>query len=173
MASALQPGWDFCARDLVHADAVAVCLVLTAPPVLGTLWPCRYDGGGGAIARRDPGEGVVIGRRIKRGRIPKLTHSEAANYLVEYHFGRLSPEMNAAVEEHVRGCPLCRRDGLTHAATEKREIQRHIRRVKPTFRRKLSRRGTTILLSLAVLVLVQLIVLALLHGGAITLSGHP
>ena len=115
----------------------------------------------------------MVGRRVRRGRIPKLSHSEAADYLVEYHFGRLSPELNAAVEEHVRGCPLCRRDGLTHAATEKREIQRHIRRVKPTTRRRLSRRGTMILLALAVIVIAQLIVLALLHGGVITLSGLP
>jgi hypothetical protein len=111
----------------------------------------------------------VVGRRVRRGRIPKLSHSQAADYLVEYHFGRLSPELNAAVERHVRDCPLCRRDGLVHAATEKREIQRHIRRVKPTARHKLSRRGTMILLFLAIIVLAQLIVLALLHGGVIAL----
>ena len=56
MASALQRGWDFCARDFYRyfdrADARVAWVVLTAPSVLGTLWPCRCDGGGSAIAKR-------------------------------------------------------------------------------------------------------------------------
>lgn len=60
-----------------------------------------------------------------------LSHADAARYSVDYHFGRLSPEINAALEAHVRTCELCQREGLLHAPTEKREVERQYSRVRP------------------------------------------
>lgn len=50
--------------------------------------------------------------------------------MIDYHFGRLSPNMNAAIEQHVRSCEKCQAEGMGHLATEKRSAVR------------LSRRGT-------------------------------
>lgn len=86
--------------------------------------------------------------------------------LVDYHFGRLSPEMNAAVEAHVRDCAVCQRQGLAHAPTEKRQIMRRLRRVKPA-RALVSRRGRTVLLLLIVLLIVQLVVFEIITQGAL------
>ena len=86
--------------------------------------------------------------------------------LVDYHFGRLSPEMNAAVETHVRDCAVCQRQGLVHAPTEKRQIMRRLRRVKPA-RALVSRRGRTVLLLLIVLLIVQLVVFEIVTQGAL------
>ena len=86
--------------------------------------------------------------------------------LVDYHFGRLSPEMNAAVEIHVRDCDVCQRQGLVHAPTEKRQIMRRLRRVRPA-RALVSRRGRTVLLLLIVLLIVQLVVFEIITQGAL------
>jgi hypothetical protein len=48
--------------------------------------------------------------------------------MMDYHFGRLSPELNAAVERHVQSCAICQREGLVHLATEKRDAVRLSRR---------------------------------------------
>ncbi len=48
--------------------------------------------------------------------------------MMDYHFGRLSPELNAAVERHARSCAICQREGLVHLATQKREAVRLSRR---------------------------------------------
>jgi Putative zinc-finger len=86
--------------------------------------------------------------------------------LVDYHFGRLSPEINAAVEAHVRDCAVCQRQGLAHAPTEKRQIMRRLRKVRPA-RALVSRRGRTVLLLLIVLLIVQLVVFEVITQGAL------
>jgi anti-sigma factor RsiW len=48
--------------------------------------------------------------------------------MIDYHFGRLSPTMNAAVEQHVRSCEKCQAEGMAHLATEKRSAVRLSRR---------------------------------------------
>lgn len=111
----------------------------------------------------------MAGRRGKRTTIPELSHDEAMTQLLDYHVGRLSREMNAAVEAHIKICPICQRRGLRQAANEKRTIQRRIRHVRPT-RRLLSRRGRGFLLFLTVLLVTQLIVIEFLRG-AIPLPG--
>lgn len=112
---------------------------------------------------------AVAGHRGKRSIIPELSHDEAMAQLVDYHVGRLSREMNAAVEAHIKICPICQRRGLRQAANEKRTIQRRIRHVRPT-RRLLSKRGRGFLLFLTVLVVTQLIAIQFLRG-AIPLPG--
>jgi hypothetical protein len=52
--------------------------------------------------------------------------------MVDYHFGRLSPQMNEAVERHVRSCEMCQREGMVHLATQKRESVRTVRRALRT-----------------------------------------
>src|SRR5215813_2953405 len=115
--------------------------------------------------------------------IPVLTHEEATQLLVEYHFGRLPPHLNAAVEAHVRACPSCRRQGIDHAVTEKRVIQRKLRHMRP-LRRLLSKRRRPLLLLLMVLIVFQTAVFelvrpdsplaALLKGGSsATALGSP
>lgn len=84
--------------------------------------------------------------------------------LVDYHVGRLSREMNAAVEAHIKICPICQRRGLRQAANEKRTIQRRIQHVRPT-RRLLSKRGRGFLLFLTVLLITQVIVIEFLRGS--------
>ncbi len=103
-----------------------------------------------------------------------LSHEEAVQHLVEYQFGRLPPVMNAAVEAHVRKCAICQRQGLHHAATEKREIARRIRRLRPG-KRKFSVRGLRILLALTLILLAQLVVLKATQGGNLAwlTGGHP
>ncbi|MGH2487455.1 MAG: WD40 repeat domain-containing protein, partial [Ktedonobacterales bacterium] len=85
-------------------------------------------------------------------------------HLVEYEFGRLSPMMNAAVEAHVRSCPICQRQGLDHAATEKRQIEKRIRHLKPA-RHRMSRRGRILIVLLLLLVLGQLAIIKISQGG--------
>ncbi len=62
----------------------------------------------------------LLARRIRRRKpvVSTLTHHEATRLLVDYHFGRLSPEQSSAVEAHVRTCTICRQEGLDHAPTE-------------------------------------------------------
>lgn len=111
----------------------------------------------------------MVGRRGNRNTLPELSHDEAMAQLVDYHVGRLSREMNAAVEAHIRVCPVCQRRGLRQAANEKRTIQRRIRHVRPA-RRLLSKRGRGFLLFLTALVLAQIVILEILRG-AIPLPG--
>jgi hypothetical protein len=77
--------------------------------------------------------------------------------LVDYHLGRLNPALNRAIEMHVAQCPLCQLQGLTHTGTEKRVIQRRIRKAKPMRRRLISRRGRVVLFLLVVLLLAQVV----------------
>lgn len=49
----------------------------------------------------------------------QLSHEMVEHLLFSYHYGRLSPEQNAAVEGHVRSCALCREGGLSHIVTER------------------------------------------------------
>lgn len=108
-------------------------------------------------------------RRSQRTTIAALSHDEVVQYLVEYRFGRLSPAMNAAVEAHVRTCRICQRQGLSHAATEKRDIARQIRRVRPGGRR-ITRRGRNFIVLLALVAIVQLGVYALTRPQGISLA---
>lgn len=95
--------------------------------------------------------------------VPRLSHEQAADLLVDYHFGRLSPKVNAAVEAHVRTCRICQRQGLEHAATERREALRT--RVKPT--RPLVSRKSRIVFALLLLALgFQLAVFALVRSDS-------
>ncbi|MGH2515259.1 MAG: WD40 repeat domain-containing protein [Ktedonobacterales bacterium] len=89
-------------------------------------------------------------------------------YLVEYHFGRLSPQVNAAVEAHIRDCKICQRQGLSHAATEKREVARQLRKVRPGGKKQISGRGRGVILFLALVAILQIGVYELSRG-----SGSP
>jgi hypothetical protein len=104
-------------------------------------------------------------REVDRRPIPRLTHEEAVGHLLEYTFGRLSPRMNAAVEAHVRECTICQRQGLSHAATEKREMDRRVRRIKPGRKSGMSRRVRALILVLVVIVIIQLVVIEGLRGA--------
>jgi hypothetical protein len=104
-------------------------------------------------------------REVDRRPIPRLSHDEAVGHLLEYTFGRLSPRMNAAVEAHVRGCVICQRQGLSHAATEKRVMDRRLRRIKPGRSRGLSRRARALILVLVVIIVLQLLVIEGLRGA--------
>lgn len=113
-------------------------------------------------------------RKSQRMMVPKLSHDEAVQYLVEYHFGRLSPALNAAVEAHVHDCRLCQRQGLAHAATEKRDIARQIKRIRPG-KRRITRRGRNFIVLLALLAIAQLGVYQLTRSTSISfaaLFGH-
>lgn len=114
-------------------------------------------------------------RKSQRMAMPTLSHDEAVQYLVEYRFGRLAPAMNAAVEAHVRSCRICQRQGLSHAATEKRDIARQIKRIRPG-KRRITRRGRNFIVLLALLALAQLAVyqLSRSQGSPFTLlfGGH-
>lgn len=85
--------------------------------------------------------------------------------MVDFELGRLPERQNAAVAQHVRSCPICQRQGLMHAATERRAIVRKLRHVKPT-RRMFSRRARIILLLLTVALLFQLLVFELLQPNS-------
>ena len=106
----------------------------------------------------------VSRRQATRKAVPKLSHEEAVGHLVEYEFGRLSPMMNAAVEAHVRSCPICQRQGLDHAATEKRQIEKRIRHLKPV-RHRMSKRGRIFIVLLLLLVIGQLAIIKISQGG--------
>ena len=75
-----------------------------------------------------------LARRLsRRPRVPStLPHAEAARLLVDYHFGRLSPERSAAVEAHVRTCGTCQREGLDHAYTQQQIAMRRLDSVRAT-----------------------------------------
>ena len=95
----------------------------------------------------------------------RLTHEEVVERFVDYHFGRLSPAMNRAVEAHIRSCPRCKREGMNKAAAERQAANRKLRRVrggKPL----LSPRGRLILLAIAVLVTAQLVLVQVTRGQA-------
>src|SRR5262245_17390400 len=163
--------WDFCLRWRATSPPRSPprCRVIqrltSARPALG---PTLDGNAGSRYARADwwkqqpvlrcYGERRVSPRSARRKKnIPVLSHKEVADLLVDYHFGRLSPSMNAAVEAHVRSCPNCKRQGLDHAVTEKRVIQRKLRHVRP-FRHLVSRRRRPLFLLLALLVLFQLVI---------------
>lgn len=102
--------------------------------------------------------------------MPRLPHDEAVKYLVEYHFGRLSPQLNAAVEAHIRECKVCQRQGLGHAATERREVARKLRKVRPN-KQRLSGRVRVIIFFLLVIAILQIAVFELTRGAFF--GGHP
>lgn len=108
--------------------------------------------------------------------MPQLRHDEAVQYLIDYQFGRLPRHLNAAVEAHIRTCSICQRQGLGHAATEKREIARQFRKVRPG-KQRLSGRGRGIIIFLIVLAVLQLGVFELSRGANSPLGslfgGHP
>jgi hypothetical protein len=79
-------------------------------------------------------------------------------HLVDYHFGRLSPEMNAAIEQHVRTCDQCRTEGLVRLATEKRVAARDGYKGR-------SNRSLRVVALLATLVLLALMLYLLLATG--------
>lgn len=80
-----------------------------------------------------------------------LSHADATRYSVDYLLGRLSPELNAAMEAHVQSCAHCQREGLLHAPTQKREVERQYSRVRPKNPRSSQRRRRVV--QAAVLVL--------------------
>jgi hypothetical protein len=96
---------------------------------------------------------------------PRISHDRVVELLVDYHLGRLDPALNRAIEVHVAHCPLCQIQGLSHTGTEKRVIQRRIRKAKPTRRRLISKRGV-------VIVVVLLIVLILIQVAVFEISTH-
>jgi Putative zinc-finger len=65
-----------------------------------------------------------VARRGSKQDGPRLSHRSVRAHMMDYHFGRLSPEMNAAIEQHVRSCETCRAEGMTHLASEKRAAVR-------------------------------------------------
>lgn len=106
---------------------------------------------------------------LKRGRarsaIPRLRHEQVVESFVDYHFGRLSPEMNTAIERHVRSCSRCKREGLTNAANERKGAIRQLRSVrggKPV----LSRRSRNILIFLTIIIVVQVVIYQVANGRA-------
>jgi len=109
-------------------------------------------------------------RRDPRAAVPRLQHDDAVKYLVEYHFGRLSPQLNAAVEAHIRECKICQRQGLGHAATERREVARKLRKVRPN-KQRLSGRARGIILFLLVIAILQIAVFELTRGAFF--GSHP
>ncbi len=96
-------------------------------------------------------------RKADEKRAPRITHDQVVELLVDYHLGRLSQATNRAIESHVAHCPLCQMQGLDHTVTEKRAVQRRIRKVKPKRRRLISRRGRIIILMLVLIILAQII----------------
>lgn len=95
---------------------------------------------------------------------------------MDYHFGRLSPEMNIAIERHVRSCQRCKREGLTNAANERKGTVRKLRGVrggKPL----LGRRARNIILILLLLLAAQVLVYQAVNGKTAALvsllsNGH-
>ena len=117
-----------------------------------------------AESRAERGE-QVLKRGRSRAAIPRLRHEQVVEKFVDYHFGRLSPEMNIAIERHVRSCARCKREGLTHAANERKGAARQLRGVrggKPL----LSRRTRNILFALLVIAIAQLVVYQIINGRA-------
>jgi hypothetical protein len=95
----------------------------------------------------------------------QLTHEEVVARFVDYHFGRLTPAMNRAVESHVRSCARCKREGLTRAAAERQAAARKLRRVrggKPL----IGPRGRIALLALTLLIVGQIVLYQVARGQA-------
>lgn len=100
-----------------------------------------------------------------RGAIPRLRHEQVVESFVDYHFGRLSPEMNTAIERHVRSCPRCKREGLTNAANERRGAVRQLRSVrggKPL----IGKRGRRWILLLTLILATQVVIYLIANGRA-------
>ncbi|HEX8729913.1 MAG TPA: WD40 repeat domain-containing protein [Ktedonobacterales bacterium] len=112
----------------------------------------------------------------KRRPILRLQHEQVVESFVDYHFGRLSPEMNIAIERHVRSCQRCKREGLTNAANERKGTVRKLRGVrggKPL----LGRRARNIILVLLLLLAAQVLVYQAVNGKTAALisllsNGH-
>ncbi|HEX9035636.1 MAG TPA: zf-HC2 domain-containing protein [Ktedonobacterales bacterium] len=95
----------------------------------------------------------------------RLTHEEVVERFVDYHFGRLTPAMNRAIETHVRSCERCRREGLTRAASDRQSANRKLRSVrggKPA----LGPRGRIALLALALVIAGQFVLYQVARGQA-------
>ena len=105
-----------------------------------------------------------MSRRKVEPNPPRITHDRVVELLVDYHLGRLDPVLNRAIELHVSQCPLCQIQGLAHAGTEKRVVQRRIRRVKPKRQGVISRRGRIFLILLLLILLAQVVVFAATHS---------
>lgn len=106
---------------------------------------------------------------LKRGRaraaIPRLRHEQVVESFVDYHFGRLSQEMNTAIERHVRSCARCKREGLTNAANERKGAIRQLRSVrggKPL----IGRRGRNWILLLTIILATQVVIYLIANGRA-------
>lgn len=103
---------------------------------------------------------------MSRGKpLPRLSHEEVVARFVDYHFGRLTPEMNRAIEAHVRTCSRCKRERLSRAASERQASNRKLRRVrggKPL----IGPRGRIALLALTLLVTAQLVLVQVTRGKA-------
>lgn len=100
-----------------------------------------------------------------RAPIPRLRHEQVVEKFVDYHFGRLSPEMNKAIERHVRSCARCKREGLTNAANERKGAVRRLRSVrggKPLF----GRRGRNWILLLVLILATQVVIYEIANGRA-------
>ncbi len=92
-------------------------------------------------------------RSAPRGSQPlQYDHETVEQLLFHYHYGRLSPEQNAAVEAHVRSCVWCREAGLKHVATERMYAMQQ----RPKTRRRRSRRPLNAALSLILVALLTM-----------------
>jgi hypothetical protein len=85
--------------------------------------------------------------------------------LVDFELGRLSARRSTAVEQHIRSCETCKRQGLGHAVTEQRRIVRKLDRVRPA-KRLFSTRMRGFILVLALVLLFQLVVFEFLQPGS-------
>jgi WD40 repeat protein len=98
-----------------------------------------------------------VATRSNRRNIPRLSHEAVREHLLDYHFGRLSPQLNEAVERHVRSCSICQQEGLGHLATQKRQgvrmARKRVRRRSPA---GLIRLLTLALTALLLILLVQI-----------------
>lgn len=106
---------------------------------------------------------LKLGRR--RAAIPRLRHEQVAESFVDYHFGRLSPEMNIAIERHIKSCARCKREGLTNAANERRLAGRQLRGVrggKPL----IGRRGRNWIMLLLLILVMQVVIFQIANGQA-------
>jgi hypothetical protein len=109
-------------------------------------------------------QGHHVAGRTKRRAEPKLSHQAVRKHLLDYHVGRLSPEMSAAVERHVRTCSSCQAEGLVHLATERRAAIRIARR--SSSRRSNTNRPRLLALAATLVLLALLIVILTTSKGA-------
>lgn len=110
------------------------------------------------------GRGTSVFKRA-RGRIPRLQHEQVVEKFVDYHFGRLSPEMNIAIERHVRSCERCKREGMQNAASERKGSLRQLRSVrggKPL----LGPRARRWILLLTIVLVLQVVIAQVANGHA-------